>query len=299
MKVFFILSISFFSLYSYSTVIEAVVAVVRDQAIYKSDIDSYRKKLTLTSWKRLPLMNKEKYKKILINKKTALDHLINLRLIDSVASKAGLTVSEKNVRDKIKALARSKNMTVQQFKNSLSKKRISLKDFKKTLLLDIKRNQIIQRDVNSKINVPKEQILNRLKNKNIFTYEFSIDYLAYTKRASAQKSISLLKKTPSLFSKFRKKQGGTLGTFKITELRSELKNQISKLSSGEINSTLVFMNSKYYILKVTKKKKVILSKYKKTFLKEERKIYKKKLEQVLTQWTKNLRKNSFVKINKS
>ena len=100
--------------------VESVLALVGNQVIYKTELESYIKDLRKKSFKDLVFMNKRKYRRIRRNKKQALNYLIDLKLIDLQSQKAALKIPQSQINAKLREVLSENKQNLKTFKRKLS-----------------------------------------------------------------------------------------------------------------------------------------------------------------------------------
>ena len=119
-KSLFFLALLFLASTSYSLQ-DNVVAIVNDKVILQSDLDEKMKEVNLQNLSRI------EYTKI---KNNILDKLIEESLLDQASSRMGIRISDIDLQNRLKLIAKNQGLTVLQLKDAVEKQNISYIKYK-------------------------------------------------------------------------------------------------------------------------------------------------------------------------
>ena len=95
---------------------DSVVAIVNDKVILQSDLDERMKEVNPQSLSRI------EFTKI---KNNILNQLIEESLLDQASSRMGIRISDIDLQNRLKLIAKSQGLTVLQLKEAVEKQNIS------------------------------------------------------------------------------------------------------------------------------------------------------------------------------
>ena len=95
---------------------DSVVAIVNDKVILQSDLDERMKEVNPQSLSRI------EFTKI---KNNILDQLIEESLLDQASSRMGIRISDIDLQNRLKLIAKNQGLTVLQLKDAVEKQNIS------------------------------------------------------------------------------------------------------------------------------------------------------------------------------
>lgn len=185
----------------------------------------------------------------------AVDQLIEETLLDIRAEELMITLSDEELDDEINRFRTQRNISQLEFEELLERQKISLADFRKTYLRQIKRNRVVIREVRSKINIDEEELREEYeKNAAFEVYAHARHLLLRLKSDASREEVQQVKKRlleirgkilagmpfkeaadrysedPSV-----KSNHGDLGFFKKSDMVSEFAEAAFKLEPGEIS----------------------------------------------------------------
>ena len=95
---------------------DSVVAIVNDKVILQSDLDERMKEVNLQNLSRIEFV------KI---KNRILDQLIEESLLDQASSRMGIRISDIDLQNRLKLIARNQGLTVLQLKDAVERQNVS------------------------------------------------------------------------------------------------------------------------------------------------------------------------------
>ena len=94
-----------------------------------------------------------------ISKKAAVEALINHRLEKSVIESSNITISDNDINMKIKQIAQSRGMNMEQMKQILTSKGLTWESYREQLTMELKKEQFFKRNIASSISKPSDEEL--------------------------------------------------------------------------------------------------------------------------------------------
>jgi len=250
--------------------VDRVVAVVNDDVITLSEIESEGKKVFQEIASRVPPAEMEKAMDQA--RQEILSSLIDKLLIEQRAGELDVTVSMDEIDAAIQSVADSNHLDLESFKGRLVAEGFSLEEYKNRLKWQILQSKLINYEIRSKIVVTDERARQYYKKQysiadgadgyHIFQiglqwgdgkqYETKEQAVAQAedikKRAQKGQSFSELAR---LFSTLPSAaDGGDLGVFKKDELATYMKETVLALKPGDISPVLETSDHIVQILKL-------------------------------------------------
>lgn len=140
----------------FSAVVDRIVAVVNEDIITLSELDSafepYLKKIEET------YKGPDKSKVLAEGRLNMLNRLIDNRLIEQRAKKAGVFVKDEEVMDTIKGLLRGRSIPLEELIKTLEREGSSLENYQKDMKDQMIRMRLLRREIKTKILVSDEEI---------------------------------------------------------------------------------------------------------------------------------------------
>jgi parvulin-like peptidyl-prolyl isomerase len=291
---FIILLLCFFST-SYAQ--DKIVAIVNQDVITQKDYADF------LNFMRLQLSSqykgRELEEKINSAKADLLNRLIEDRLILQEAKKNGISVDEGRIKARLNE-AKKGYPTEKQFQNDLMSQGLTQADIEKKIREQFLMFAIVEREVRSKVSIKPEEVTEFYKkNKKSFNsgegrelealslenYDLART-VAHSLRTGA-KVADLATRYPFTINQLYVNQGD--------DLRKEIENVVTKLGINEVSEP-VEIEDKYYVFRlihITEPKELSLSQSQD---KIQGLLFEKKMQEGLTKWLDDLRKNSYVKI---
>lgn len=270
----FILAIVlFFSSNVYAEIVDRIVAIINSEIITLSDLNEYREKLKSGGLVDDALLKITDPKKIITDQKLLIQHLINERIIDSEIKKQNLQVTIERVEKEIQNIASKNGITREQLVMALKNQGVAVSDYQDFLKTTLERQGVIEKEVSSKIKITDDEITEfYLKNsdekENRQFFEYELAHILFLKKnggseAAESRAIEVYKKLSSgmsfsdVASKFSEdpnfSQGGTLGTFKLSDMNKSLASEVNKLNPGEFTKVMLAPGGNYQIVFLKKR----------------------------------------------
>ncbi len=138
-------------------VVDRIVAIVNDDVITSSELnnafDPYMKRIEAS----VPA-GKEREKVVAEGKVTILNRMIDNKLVEQEARKSGIIIKDDEVMGVIKDMLKSRNMQMPDLLQALNKDGITFDGYKQELKEQLQRQQLIRREIRSKIVVTDDEI---------------------------------------------------------------------------------------------------------------------------------------------
>ena len=137
---------------------DSVVAIVNDKVILQSDLDERMREVNLQRLSRI------EFAKI---KNNILDKLIEESLLDQASSRMGIRVSDIDLQNRLKLIARNQGLTVLQLKDAVEKENISYVKYLDKLRRNIQRQELFRTQFTNRAYVSDEEIVSFLKTNKL------------------------------------------------------------------------------------------------------------------------------------
>jgi peptidyl-prolyl cis-trans isomerase SurA len=297
-------------------VVDRVVAVVNDEIILMSELNEALNPF-LGRLQEYQYSQEEKDKILYKLREEILTQMINERITDQQAKKAGIEITSQEVDASIEQMKEANRLTDEDLRLALSQQGLTMDEFKEKTRQQILRSKLVSREVKSKIVITKEDIKN-IYQKEAEKYSQTKKYYLRTilmkvpdnsneqdKKAVEAKMLDIQKKLeqgekfeelariythPSLAS-----SGGYLGSFDPETLAPHIREAVVNLNPGEFSSILD-TDQGYQIFFVDK----IESKEGRSFDEAsdeiEDRLYKEIVDERFSSWLQELRNRSHIKI---
>jgi parvulin-like peptidyl-prolyl isomerase len=276
---------------------DKIVAIVNQDVITKKDFTDF------LNFMRLQLSQQHKGKeleeKINSLKADLLNRLIEDRLILQEAKKSNIVIDEAKIKSRIND-AKKSYPTDTQFQAELMKQGLTQADIEKKIREQLLMFNIVGKEVRSKIAIKPEEVtefyeknkkdLNSGEGRELEAISLESNDLARTVTYSLRsgvKLVDLAAKYPLTINQLNVNQGD--------ELRKEIENVVTKLGINEVSEPIK-IDDKYYIFRlinITAPKELTLTQVQD---KIQGLLFEKKMQEGLTRWLDELRKDSYIKI---
>lgn len=296
--IFILLFLTSVSISSARDVIDGVIAVVNDDVITLSEFE-----------KRLPDKN---VKITPQQEKTILDQMIEQKLLEQEADKAGIKVSESEVDQGIQNVIGKFNLTDEQMKQVLAKENLTPEQFREQWRLQILSQKLIGAKLQGQLAVTEDEIEEYYKanyGSDERVDEVKIAHILITPDAAGGEAqakqraeeVAEMAKSGEDFAKLAREysndtissvKGGELGSFRKGDLVEPLENAAYSTPVGEISGP-VESPAGYHIIKVLDKKtsEGSLETYREE-IKE--KLYREKAEKELSAWIDEVKSSAYI-----
>ena len=137
---------------------DSVVVIVNDRVILQSDLDEKMKEVNLQNLSRI------EFTKI---KNNLLDQLIEESLLDQASSRMGIRISDIDLQNRLKLIAKNKGLTVLQLKDAIEEQNISYTKYLEKLRKNIQRQELFRTQFTSRAYISDEEIVSFLKSNKL------------------------------------------------------------------------------------------------------------------------------------
>ena len=157
-KINFLIMVIALTIFNISHSLEdKIIAIVNDSVVLKSELNNQ-----LSSIKTQGISRLEAAKL----KKDVLDQLIEETLLEQAANRLGIYISDIDLQNQIKAIAKNKNLTVLQLKEAVEAQNIDYLRYLKNLRKKIQIQELFRTQFTSRAYISAEEIESYLKNNN-------------------------------------------------------------------------------------------------------------------------------------
>jgi len=292
-------------------VVDRIVAIVNEDIIRLSDLNRELEpvKQRIRASGLTPEQQAEEIYEI---RKQLLDDLIDEKLVDQVINELGLRAGESEVDATIERIKASNRMTQEDLQEALSARGISMDDYRSDIRQQILRNQLINREIKSRIVVTEDDIreyyeanpekyglTGKYKLRNIFML-FGDD--RYEVRREMEAVLEALDDGAD-FAEMAEKHsmapnaadGGRLGTFALEDLSEHLQPEMAALEPGEytgiVETELGFQIFLLEDLEAPEEQEMEDARQQ-----IEQQMYEQKVEEKFDEWLKSLRGSAHIRI---
>lgn len=236
--------------------LDKIVAVVEDGVILESELVE---KLSMLKRNLRQSQTQMPPDEVLVRQ--VLDHMILDKIQAQMAEKAGVKVDEETLRGAVQSIAQRNNMSVEEFRRSLSEQGMSYADFTDQIRNEILVGRLRASQVNSQIKVSDGEVENYLKAKGSSSAGGDSEYLlghiliATPRAASPQEAQKAKDKADKLVADIKKgldfKQaalgasndeqalkGGDLGWRKKSQIPALFIDVVEKMKEGDVEGPI-------------------------------------------------------------
>lgn len=294
--------------------VNAIAAVVNDDIITLYEVNRDARPLIQAAEKASALDDAARAKV----RRTALDQLVEKKLVDQKIKELNIKVSEEEIRQAIDDVKRQNNMTQEALVAALAGQGLSFDQYHAQLQEQLERLKLVSQEVRSKIQVGEAEMreyyeANRSKYTEDDTFRarhifFRINEkspaadikramtsaLMVLAEAKSGKDFIELAKTYSEDPSART-DGGDMGRFKKGDMLPELEQTIIAMKPGEV-SELVYTPVGFHIIKLEERISGKPKPFDSVKGEIEEALYRKKSEERFSQWAKELRAKASVEV---
>jgi peptidyl-prolyl cis-trans isomerase SurA len=297
-------------------VVDRVVAVVNDEIILMSELNEAINPF-LSRLQEYQYSQQEKEQLLYKLREDILTQLINERITDQQAKKAGIEITKEEVDASIEQMKQANRLTDENLREALSEQGLTMEEFKEKIREQILRSKLVNREVKSKIVITKEDIKNTYHKEAGKFSETKKYYLrsilmkvpdntnVKDKKAIETKMLAIHKKLeqgenfeelakihshPALAS-----SGGYLGAFDPGTLAPNIREAVVNLNPGEFSSVLD-TDQGYQIFFVDKIQNNEGRSLDEASAEIEDRLYKEIVDERFNSWLQELRNRSHIKI---
>lgn len=297
-------------------VVDRVVAVVNDEIILMSELNEAINPF-LNRLQEYQYSQDEKEQLLYKLREDVLNQLINERITDQEAKKAGIDITSKEVDASIEQMKKANRLTDEKLRAVLSEQGLTMEEFKEKIREQILRSKLVSLEVKSKIVVTKEDIkktFQKESEKYSDTKKYHLRSIlmrspggdsAQNKKEIEAKMLSIheqleqgenfealarIHSDPSLAS-----SGGYLGAFDPKTLSPDIREAVINLKPGEF-SPVLDTDQGYQIFFVDKIESSEGRSLDEASAEIEDRLYKEIVDERFSSWLQELRNRSHIKI---
>ena len=253
---------------AHAEIADRVVAIVNDSAITLSELNAATAGLI-----DIKDSDKDKKKNIIETKSKVLDQLIEKKLVEQAANKAGITVSEKEIDNAIEDVKKQNSISQQELLSTLARSGLTFKEYREQLKDQIRQVKFTNKEFRSNVKISHEDVETYYRqNQDKFTgplmHKLRIISLLATDQGKgtdteekAKQVLSMIRRGED-FAKLAKEyshgpdaqEGGDLGYVKAGEMDKAIEKVAAGLKIGEI-SDIIKTSTGFHIIQVIDRKK--------------------------------------------
>jgi peptidyl-prolyl cis-trans isomerase SurA len=236
-------------------VVDRILATVNDDIILQSDVERFLEKSKSKSFQE---MYAGVDPAIFRDARSALQFLIEERLVDQQVKRLDLTVSDAEVSSQIRSIARRNRITENQLLERLRQLGTDIADYRAGIKRQLERRGLIDREIKPQLTVSDEQVRHFYERKqresfgNDTEYKIAAIFVAAKPdrkkaEARARAIAEKARKEPEQFGTLARetsddpataKSDGLLGEFDLASLAPEFRVVAPKLKVGEVSQPI-------------------------------------------------------------
>ncbi|MBT23807.1 MAG: hypothetical protein CMD62_06070 [Gammaproteobacteria bacterium] len=137
---------------------DSVVAIVNDKVILQSDLDERMKEINPKNLSRIEFIKV---------KNNILDQLVEESLLDQASFRMGIRISDIDLQNRLKLIAKNQGLTVLQLKDAVEKQNISYVKYLEKLRRNIQRQELFRTQFDNRAYISDEEIESFLTNNKL------------------------------------------------------------------------------------------------------------------------------------
>ena len=149
---------------------DSIVAIVNDRVILKSELDNRLQQIDINNLSRIQLS------KI---KNDILEKLIEESLMNQASDRLGISVSDIDLQNQIKLIAKREGLTVLQLKEKIENSGLSYINYLEILRKNIKRQELLRTQFTNRAYVSEEEINSFIQNNTLPELSTNINLQEY------------------------------------------------------------------------------------------------------------------------
>jgi len=260
----------------------------------------------------------EDEKTFIDTRRQILESMIDQKIAQEKIQELKIEVSQEEVDSSIESIKKANELTQESLLAGLKKEGITLEAYRKSIKEQLERSQLIDYEVKSKAVILEGQLLKYYQEhlneyKEAELVQLAGIFLMVKDQDNKDELTELTKKGEGILARIKAgedfgalakefsqgpgaEEGGALGEFNAAQIDSELKKVIDGLSDGNI-SNLIIKQSGIQIIKLLRRTGANIKPFEEVKSKIYETIYNEELDKRYTAWIKDLRDNSYIKIN--
>jgi peptidyl-prolyl cis-trans isomerase SurA len=298
---------------AFAEVIDGIAAIVNDEPITTYEVEKEQSDLEKMLEKNPSAIDPDKARL----HETALDSIINKKLVAHKIKELDIKVSDEEVKQAIEDVKRQNNISQEALLAALNGQGISFEAYKAQLKEQLERLRLVSQEVRSKIQISDKEVrefyaAHPEKFETEGTFHALLITLSVPDNATKEEKTRIADKASGIQSEAKSgkdfgelakkysddasaKEGGDMGAFKQGEMVPEFEAVLTKLSPGEVSGPFA-TQSGIHIVKLVERSRGKSEPYEKVKGQIEDMLYKKKSEERFNQWLADLRKSAAIEI---
>ena len=296
--------------------VDRVVAVVNEEIILMSELNAALNPF-LTRIQGYEYSQSEKEQLSYKLREEVLNQLINERITDQQAQKAGIKISDKEIDASIEQMKMANRLTDEDLREALSQQGLTLEEFREKISEQILRSKLVSLEVKSKIVITKEDIKNTFDKENekysaTQKYHLRTILMRVPQGGSERSKKEIEAKMLAVHAKLKQgdnfeelarvythptlaSSGGYLGAFDPESLAPDIRQAVTSLKPGEFSSVLD-TDQGYQIFFVDKIENKGGRSLEEASAEIEDRLYQEIVDERFNAWIQDLRKRSHIKV---
>lgn len=296
-------------------VINAIAAIVNDEVVTLYEINREAQPVIREAEKQT-ILDEAARSQI---RRTALDRLVEKKLVEQKIRELNIKVSEEEIRQAIEDVKKQNNMPSQEaLVAALANQGLSFDQYRAQLQEQIEKLKLVSIEVRAKIHVSETEMheyyeANRLKFTEDESYRARHIFFKTGEKSPADEIKRTMTTALMVLAEAKsgkdfaelarnysedpaaRKDGGDLGVFKKGDMQAELESAILSMKPGEV-SELVYTPVGFHIIKLEERISGKQKPFEGLKAEIEEAIYRKKSEERFSQWAKDLRSKASVEL---
>jgi peptidyl-prolyl cis-trans isomerase SurA len=290
-----------------------VVAIVNDDVITLHELNKKMRELTGLAPEDLRFQDEERY---LQTRRDVLEHIINDRIAQEKIRELGIQVTDEQIDSTVEQMKKKNKMTQEDLVAGLRQEGMSYDKYRQNFNRDMEIYKLINYEVKSKIIVRDEDIAAYYEeNKDKFSSEGQVRlagiFLLREDPEDEGELDELIKQGESILARLEQgedfgdlarafsqgpgiEEGGDLGTFKLTDLDSELRKVVKGVPEGGFSGLIIASNG-VQILRVVEKQGGGSQSLEDVRDSIYGILYQEEMDKIYAAWIKELRESSYTK----
>ena len=294
--------------------IDAIAAIVNDDVITTYEVDQALVPMVKEAERKGPVTAEDKQKL----RKTALNLLIDKRLVQQKIKELNIKVSEEEVRQAIEDVKKQNNLSQEALVGALLNQGLTFDQYKAQLREQLERIRLMSMEVKAKIQVTDREIqeyydANKAKYSEGEQYRARQIFFRVPKDATADVIKKAMSRAAQVLNEVRSgkdfvelakkysddpsaaKDGGDLGTFKKGDMIPEIEEAVIGMKPGQV-SELISTPAGFHIIKLEEKIPATVKPLDEVKASIQDLLYKKKSEERFDQWAAELRSGAAIEM---
>ncbi|MEE8359620.1 MAG: peptidylprolyl isomerase [Candidatus Omnitrophota bacterium] len=312
-SILFLLATAFSPTVLHARILDRIVAVVNDEVITQSEIDSLLYPLYM-QFSQIYKTDKEIYENLDKSRLDILRQLIHDKLILSEAKKLEVTVWDSEINERIKMIKEDLKAKGASFEDLLRDQKMTLGELRKKYKEMLMIEKTIDREVRRGVNIQPSEVNNYyteniadytqtervavygilIKTESVRTPLESLE-LAEDVHTGAIKGADFNELVANYSEGSHRDEGGDFGYVRRGQLLKEIEDKIFALKNGEISDILETPLG-YYIFKVYDRQDEKRVPLEDVYEKVQMAIYRTKMQEKFEDWLESLKSNAYISI---